>query len=296
MANAAGFIQESIWRDDHWRRLSRTAQALYMQLLSQKEVDCAGILPLQPHKWAKGCNGMTVEQVWADLAELQQERFVFYDIDTDEVLIRTYIKNSNVLKVPNMRKSANRSALLVGSPLIRAVLGCEMVATGHPDFVETAAKINPSGNPSLTVMPTVPEPIGEPTGVGVGVGVNVTLDVSPVLKPSSASPKTAKRTKPRKRIDPAYMPTQKIIDAIKDETGATSEQLRFQHRQFVDYWLGRGEPMADWHATWRRWMRTAHKRGDFGAPTGKPHKLRSLAELAAEVRETETLNGKELQA
>lgn len=29
------------WRDDDWRQLSRGAQALYMQLLSQKEVDCA---------------------------------------------------------------------------------------------------------------------------------------------------------------------------------------------------------------------------------------------------------------
>ena len=39
MANAAGLIHESIWRDDDWRQLSRGAQALYMQLLSQKEVD-----------------------------------------------------------------------------------------------------------------------------------------------------------------------------------------------------------------------------------------------------------------
>ncbi len=58
MANAAGFIHESIWRDDHWRILSRPAQALYMQLLSQKELDCAGILPLPPNKWAKGCGGV----------------------------------------------------------------------------------------------------------------------------------------------------------------------------------------------------------------------------------------------
>jgi hypothetical protein len=120
-----------------------------------------------------------------------------------------------------------------------------------------------------------------------------------VVTSSSASPKTAKRSKPRTRINPAYMPTQDIVDAIKAETGATSEQLKFQHRQFVDYWQGRGEPMADWHATWRRWMRTAHKRGDFGTAgttNGKPHKLRALADLAAEVREMETTNGRALEA
>jgi hypothetical protein len=120
-----------------------------------------------------------------------------------------------------------------------------------------------------------------------------------VVTSSDASPKTAKRNKPRTRINPAYMPTQAIVDAIKAETGATSDQLKFQHSQFVDYWQGRGEPMADWHATWRRWMRQAHSRGDFGAtpaPNGKTHKLRALADLAAEVREMETVNGKALEA
>lgn len=175
MANAAGFIQESIWRDPEWRRLSRSAQALYVQLLSQKELDCAGILPLQPHKWAKGCAELTVEQVLADLDELQSHRFVFHDNDTDEVFIRTYIRNSNVMKVPNMRKSARRSALLVGSSVIKPILAAELVATGDPECVVTAREINPS----LTLPEPLPNPsdrnpsgtLPEPTGVGKGVGV-----------------------------------------------------------------------------------------------------------------------------
>ena len=125
MANAAGMICESIWRDSDWRKLSRGAQALYMQLLSQKELDCAGILPLQPEKWATGCDGLTVQQVWDDLNELQDNRFVYYDTDTYEALIRTHVRNSNVLKVPNMRKSAIRSALLIGSKPLREVLAVE---------------------------------------------------------------------------------------------------------------------------------------------------------------------------
>jgi hypothetical protein len=70
--------------------------------------------PLQPNKWAKGCDSLTVEQVWADLEELQRERFVYFDNDTDEAFIRTYIRNSNVAKSPNMRKAARRAAVLVG--------------------------------------------------------------------------------------------------------------------------------------------------------------------------------------
>jgi hypothetical protein len=180
MANAAGFIQESIWRDEHWRRLSRSAQALYMQLLSQKELDCAGVLPLQPNKWAKGCSEVTTEDVLEDLKELQRERFVFFDYDTDEAFIRTYVRNSNVVKIPNMRKSARRAALLIGSEQIRQLLAAELRATEHPEFVALADEINgspngspdPSPNPSKT---TVEEPLPEPTGVGTGLGVGVTL-------------------------------------------------------------------------------------------------------------------------
>ena len=175
MANAAGMIYESIWRDPDWRQLSRGAQALYMQLLSQKELDCAGILPLQPDKWATGCNGLTVEQVWADLDELQHNRFVYCDRDTYEAFIRTYIRNSNVMKVPNMRKSARRAATLVGSPVIKLILAQELRATGDPECEATAHEINPSGRVAEPIAnPSVFNPSGtlsEGSGVGMGEGV-----------------------------------------------------------------------------------------------------------------------------
>lgn len=175
MANAAGFIQESIWRNDHWRKLSRSSQALYLQLLSQKELDCAGILPLQPNKWAKGCDEITVDDVWRDLNELQEQRYVFIDTETDEAFIRTYMRNSNVIKVPNMRRAASRAAKLVGSEFIRPLLAAELRATGDPECVEAADLINPSGTPPEPFPNgsklTLPEPLPEPTGVGKGKGV-----------------------------------------------------------------------------------------------------------------------------
>lgn len=175
MANAAGFIQESIWRNPEWRQLSRSAQALYIQLLSQKELDCAGILPLQPNKWAKGCAEMTVNQVWEDLEELQRARFVLYDTETDEAFIRTYIRNSNVAKSPNMLRSASRAAILVGSESIRPVLAEELRSTKSPDCLKAANEINPlpkgSRKGSETLPQRVPEPFAKGSGVGVGVGV-----------------------------------------------------------------------------------------------------------------------------
>lgn len=174
MPNAAGMIYESIWRDGDWRKLSRSAQAMYMQLLSQKELDCAGLLPLQPTKWAKGCDELTVDQVWADLDELQQNRFVFYDVDTDEALIRTQVHKPFIIKIPNCRASALRAAKLCASPVLRVVLAAELRATERPEFIDAANEINPIE----TLSEPYPNPIeinpietlSIPTGMGTGTG------------------------------------------------------------------------------------------------------------------------------
>jgi hypothetical protein len=172
VANAAGFIQEAIWRDPDWRKLSRGAQALYMQLLSQKDIDCAGLLPLQPEKWATGCDELTVEQVWEQLGELQTTRFVFYDVDTYETLVRSYVRRSpNVLKVPNMWKSAQRCALLAASQILRDVLAAEFVSSGNQFLVAAAVELNPS----LTLPEPLPNPsvrVSEPCSVSVSERVS----------------------------------------------------------------------------------------------------------------------------
>lgn len=171
MANSGGMIYESIWRDQDWRKLSIRAQRRYMQLLSQKELDCAGMLPLQPEKWATGCDEDSTAQVWEDLDELQAARFVFYDTNTYETLVRSYIRNSNVLKVPNMWKSARRCAKLAASPVLRSVLADEFAASGNESLISAAKELNPS----LTLPEPLPNPSGRvPEGCGVGVGVGVT--------------------------------------------------------------------------------------------------------------------------
>lgn len=101
-----------------------------------------------------------------------------------------------------------------------------------------------------------------------------------------------KRAKPRTRISDDYMPPADVVEAIRDEIhGITDEQLRYQHRKFIDHWKKTGKPMADWDATWRNWMRTANERGELGSRNssqgGQVHKLRAITQLAADVRAQE---------
>lgn len=189
MANAAGMLKESIWRDKEFRALPRTAQATYAQLISQKDLDRAGIQPLQATKWAKGCDETTPEDISADLKTLEQHRFVFVDEDSDELFVRSYMRHCDVARYPNILKNALRCAQLVASEKIRFELAKELRRLRKADADRVADAIEPvdfepepfngsetQTNPSVTV----PERLNgsgtlrEPQGYGSGSG-SVTL-------------------------------------------------------------------------------------------------------------------------
>lgn len=195
MANAGGFIQESIWRDKDFRALPRTAQATYAQLLSQKELDRAGVLPYQPDKWARGCDAMSLNDLLADLDVLQTARFVLIDVDTYEALVRSYMRQSNVIKQPNLLKNAIKCAGMVASDRLRHELAIELRRLGRKDTNAAAENIDPGegfDNPTGTLSEPIENPsrthpeglnpsgtLREPRGVGEGVGENLR---SPVVK------------------------------------------------------------------------------------------------------------------
>jgi len=158
MANAAAMIRESLWRDADFRRLTRTAQAMYMQLLSQRDLDCAGILTLNIDLLAKGCSEMTAEDVRRDLKTLEEERFVFVDEDTDEVLIRSYARLVSV-RSPNAWKSCFKAARLISSTKLCTALAFELRRLRRKDADELANEIGPAHTPSESHS----EPIRNPS-------------------------------------------------------------------------------------------------------------------------------------
>lgn len=161
MANAVGLIRESIWRDRDFRALPRTAQATYLQVLSQKDLDCAGVLILHIEYLTKGCDEMSVDNLWHDLKILEQTRFLFVDSDTDELFIRSYIRLVAV-RSPNMWKAVKRRAKYIESLKIRSVLAGELRRLGKPDADDLANEITAGQNPSGTH----PEPIRNPSERG----------------------------------------------------------------------------------------------------------------------------------
>ncbi|OBK04045.1 hypothetical protein A5637_13265 [Mycolicibacterium fortuitum] len=177
MANTAALIRESIWRNKEFRALTRGAQCTYLQLCSQKDLDCAGLLTLNIGVLAKGCAGIDQDTIRDDLKELEAERFVFIDEDTDELFIRSYMRTAEVIKSPNIFKSALKSAGLVESEKLRVEVAGELRRLRRAEADRLADQLNPSETPrgdatkpseTLPKNGTLPEPSSTSTGTSTG--------------------------------------------------------------------------------------------------------------------------------
>jgi hypothetical protein len=116
----------TIWDDPDWLDLSCEAQRLYSLLLSQKDLSYCGLLPMRLRRWARLCRNTTVDDITAALAELHNTRFVLVDYDTEEVLVRSLVRNDGIWKQPNTLAGALRLAFDISSPILRAALAAEL--------------------------------------------------------------------------------------------------------------------------------------------------------------------------
>lgn len=115
-----------IWSDEDFRARSSEAQRLYILTLSQASLDYAGVTPLTVRRWANCSATTTVADVETALAELEEHRYVVIDRETEELLVRSYIRNDELWKQPRMLGLALREALEVQSPKLRTAIAAEL--------------------------------------------------------------------------------------------------------------------------------------------------------------------------
>lgn len=162
-----------MWDDSDWIALSPRGQWFFMLLYSQAALNRAGVTALTSKRWKRLASGPAVEQQIAlAMKELEDANFLVVDPDTEEVLVRSYMRNDGIAKQPNMLKLACRQAREVLSPLLRSALEMELRRLEPPVGESVAAKTaaallestiealaKGSRNPS-------PNPSGDPSGNG----------------------------------------------------------------------------------------------------------------------------------
>ncbi len=138
MARSHGRILARIWTDPEFLALDGEAQRAYMMLLSQPDLTHAGTLPLTIRRWSRLCGDGDVKALTASLRRLADARFVLVDGDTEELLIRTLIRNDGVFKQPKVLLSAKSDAAAISSPKLRSALAAELSLCPLDEVTEKA--------------------------------------------------------------------------------------------------------------------------------------------------------------
>ena len=130
MARSHGKVLAKVWQDDDWTSLPPRSQWLYMLLLSQPKLSLIGCLDYMPGRWTRLAEGVSVDYVECIVEHLEDTDYVIVDRDTDELLIRTFVRhdgieNGNV----NLRKGMWGAWKAMQSAVLRKVAVDNMPAS-----------------------------------------------------------------------------------------------------------------------------------------------------------------------
>ena len=272
MARTHARIFTSIWDDPDFQVLSESAQRLYLLLLSQDSLNNAGRILLTVRRWSAGCKSTQPDDIRRHLAELDEHRFVVVDEDTEEVLIRSFIRNDGILKQPQMMKSALREALSVKSPRLRAVLADELRKLRREDAAFTAEQIDPGWTPDPTPGPGRDDSSPIQAQGSLLAGFDDPAPTPPAATSQSAelrrgrgrgsssssvrSSQEVGGAKRATRIPEDFKVTQAMVVWARQE--CPDVDGKYATDQFVDYWVakaGKDALKLDWVRTWQGWMR-----------------------------------------
>lgn len=179
MARSEARLAVTIWDDPDFLGLSPTAQRLFMFLVSQPDLAHDGVIALRERRWSKKARGLTVAQISADLDELSTARFVTVDDESEELLIRSFIRRDKVYRQPNVLRAALDHMAIVASPAILTAIAGEL------DRISAGGDVPEPSGPLLDQMKAIARKgIGNPSRKGSG---------NP-LSPDSTSPAVNGRT------------------------------------------------------------------------------------------------------
>ena len=153
MAREHARIWISIWDDPDFLSLPSAHQRMYFGLMSNEDINYAGVAPLLPGRLAAKAPDLTERKVVSAIDALAEARFLVVDKGTSEVLVRTFIRHDGILKQPNVVKAMNKAWAKVYSDAIRGAI--------YEELPKALAHTFPEGIPQ-GVCKAIAEGFGEP--------------------------------------------------------------------------------------------------------------------------------------
>lgn len=195
MARDRANVWTDIWADSDWRNLSGAAQRLYLLILTHPTLTYAGVADWRPNRVAMMSADGTVEGLNAAAGELEENKFIVVDEETEEVLIRSFVKHDGLMKSPNLAAALAREYGNVYSKRIREVVAFEVqkLHRNEPELKgwgrvgtllsEPSRNVFEEGSGNPSVDPS-PNPSGNPSVKGLA---NPSVNPSPTSTSTSTS-------------------------------------------------------------------------------------------------------------
>jgi hypothetical protein len=153
MARGHGRILTSIWEDEDFLALEEREQRFYLFLISQPNLNHAGLLDLTLRRWARKASGLTVAELEQRIERLEKARFIVVDDDTEELLIRTFVRNDGVWRMPKVMGAMVSGALEITSKKLQQAMLAEMDRIPLEELSDAPAKLRNGGDgPSIRVQ------------------------------------------------------------------------------------------------------------------------------------------------
>lgn len=135
MARNYARILTAIWQNDEFRALSGRSQLMYLMLASQPDISAVGLLSLRVRRWSNATEDSTPDSVMAAIDDLASRRFIIFDLDTEELLVRSFTRWDGGYTNPKRRPVIHKAALDVESDVIRRCLARELQRLDLPDWL-----------------------------------------------------------------------------------------------------------------------------------------------------------------
>lgn len=180
----------TIWQDPEWRALPWPAQHVYKMFWEHPGLSYCGVVDWRPTKMLGWGAGWTRDDMAALTDCLRARHFLVVDEDTEECLVRSWVRFDGVIKQPRLTVSMCNAFGEVGSNDLRGVMVDELRKLKERE-PEAAGWAKPQtldilGFPAVSAkeLPVPTDPFG--TGFGITLG-SVSPSVSVAFGPNPAS-------------------------------------------------------------------------------------------------------------
>ena len=264
MARDRANINTSIWTDQDFRDLTMAEQHLYKLLMTHPTLSYAGVVDWRPARIAAMTADTTGESIRVAAGGLQAKRYVFIDEETEEILVRSFLRHDGLLKQPKLSISMVNAFGAIASKRIREVVTHELqrLFGESPEWAAfTQAKVQTLLKGKGTDMDEFTEGFTPIVTLPFTLNADQAQALPTTTATTTATPSSkeeGKKISPtnRKTSCPDIFPVTDSMAAWAKENNI-SANLQEQTAKFLDHHASKGTTFVDWTRAWQNWMRNS---------------------------------------